>query len=79
MATSREVQVLAIATGVYVDTWSPGDGITRYRFASVPGSYFEWSSVTDTLATCLGARAALQFLLGVVAGRRLERRQKSKT
>lgn len=78
MATSQDVQMLTAAVNVYVDTWSPGDGITRYRFASVPGDYFEWSSY-DTLATCLGARAALQFLHGVVAGRRLEREQKSKT
>lgn len=79
MSTAKKVRKLAEAAGVYVDTWSPGDGITRYRFASVPGSYFEWSSVTDTLATCLGARAALQFLNGVIAGRRLERKQKSGT
>ncbi len=79
MATSTEVRELAKAAGVHVDTWSPGDGVTRYRFASAPGSYFEWSSVTDTLATCLGARAALQFLFGVRIGQRLERDQKSKT
>jgi hypothetical protein len=79
MATSKEVRKLAKGADVYVDTWSPGDGITRYRFAGVPGSYFEWSSVTDTLTTCLGARDALEFLHGVVAGRRLEREQKSKT
>lgn len=78
MATSKEVRELAIAADVYVDTWSPGDGITRYRFASVSGSYFAWYS-GGVLATCLGARAALQFLHGVVAGRRLEREQKSKT
>lgn len=79
MAMSKEVRELAQAAGVYVDTWSPGDGMTRYRFASAPGNYFAWSSVTDTLTTCLGARAALQFLHGVIAGRRLEREQKSKT
>ena len=79
MATSKEVRKLAEAAGVHVDTWSPGDGITRYRFAfPVPGSYFAWRSC-DVLATCLGARAALQFLHGVVAGRRLEREQKSET
>ncbi len=78
MASKKEVRELTIAARVYVDTWSPGDGMTRYRFANVPGDYFAWSSVTETLATCLGARDALQFLHGVVAGRRLEREQKSK-
>ncbi len=78
MAMSKEVRKLAKAAGVYVDTESPGDGVTRYRFASVPGDYFAWSAY-DSITTCFGARTALQFLYGVVVGRRLEREQKSKT
>jgi hypothetical protein len=78
MATSKEVRELAKAAGVYVDTRSPGDGVTRYLFASVPGGYSTWSPF-DTLAVHLGARAALQFLLGVQVGRHLEREQKSET
>ena len=78
MATSKEVQEAAEAAGVYVGTWSPGDGITRYRFASVPGSYSSWS-LCDMLATCLGASDALQFLHGVVVGQHLERNLKSRT
>ncbi len=78
MAAERNVRELAKAAGVLLSTWTPGDGTARYRFANVPGNYFSWSS-RDILATCLGARAALQFLHGVVAGRRLERGQKSET
>jgi len=74
MATAKDVRKLAEHAGVFVDTWAPGDGVTRYRFARVPGDYFSWSG-TDKLDTCLGARDALLFLRGVIAGRSLERVQ----
>jgi len=74
MATAKEVRKLAERAGVYVDTWSPGDGVTRYRVARVPGDYYSWSH-NDRLETCLGARDALLFLRGVHMGRALERSQ----
>jgi len=72
MAIAKDIRKLAEHASVYVDSWSPGDGVTRYRFARVPGSYFEWSSY-NILGTCLSAREARVFLAGVLAGRSLER------
>lgn len=78
MATKKDVLELTEQAGVYVDTWSPGDGVTRYRFASVPGCYFSWSHV-DTLATCLGARDAVTFLRGMLAGQHVQQQRSSRT
>lgn len=47
--------------GITVDTWSPGDGVTRYRFVTDIGlgdsSYFG-ASHNDILVTCLGVKEA---------------------
>lgn len=50
--------------GLYVAAWSPGDGVTRYRFiksrAGKPVSYF----ARDGIYTALGIAEAKTFLAG---------------
>ena len=36
--TRLETLATILPTGYYVDTWSPGDGMTRYRFFQAPKS-----------------------------------------
>lgn len=53
---------------VIVDTWSPGDGFTRYRFVKDTGlgdnSYFG-ASHNDILATCYGAKEAEMVVIAL--------------
>jgi hypothetical protein len=60
MTTEKEVQQEATRLGVPLSTYSPGDGITRYRFGGESNEYFASSAWT----TVLGARDALTWLAG---------------
>lgn len=51
--------------GFYVATYSPGDGVTRYRFFSEPSDYFGPAS---GLYTALGYKEATIWLNGAIAG-----------
>lgn len=51
--------------GLYVSAYSPGDGITRYRFYTTPKRFFHG----DGIFTALGKREALIFLRGIEIGR----------
>lgn len=62
MATGRYETLRNIAQGVglYVSTYSPGDGVTRYRFTFEDVDYF----ATDGIYTALGIAEAEAFVLG---------------
>ena len=55
--------------GLYVATWTPGDGLRRYRFFDRPSDYDEGHEIF----TALGRKEALAFLFGVAVGRTLKR------
>lgn len=66
--TANDVKRLAGACGVHIATWSPGDGMTRYRFVRIEGNttsldYFG-ASGSDVLGTCLGRSEAYTWLQG---------------
>lgn len=48
----------------YVSTYSPGDGVTRYRFSSESGDYFEMRKEF----TALGFKEAMAYAKGRVDG-----------
>ena len=56
----EELQRFARDANLYVATWSPGDGVTRYRFFDKPGnSYF---GPDNGVCTELGLKKAWKFL-----------------
>ena len=59
------VQEFAKVMGLHVSTWSPGDGVTRYRFHRTNEDYNSGNEVQ----TVLGRKAAMLFLRGVQVGR----------
>ena len=70
---SREVpmrdllETFGIPTGVplFVDSYNPGDGVTRYRFFTAATDYF----AGDGIFTALGRKQAVMFAKGFRAGR----------
>jgi hypothetical protein len=57
----------AARVGLHVRTWSPGDGVTRYRFfANAHNSYF---GPEHGIATVLGIAAAERWIAAYMAGR----------
>ena len=65
--TSRKNELRAVCTraGLFMDTYSPGDGVTRYRFMLKDMDYF----ATDGIYTALGRAEALTFARGFLEGR----------
>lgn len=63
MASS--VKSLAREVGLFVSTWSPGDGATRYRFHAEEADYNDGREVK----TVLGRKDALLWLSGYRAGK----------
>jgi hypothetical protein len=58
----QELQDYAKTAGLYVSTWSPGDGTTRYRFFDKPGNtYF---GPANGIYTALGLKDAWNYLYG---------------
>lgn len=79
--TRNDVNRLADACGVHVATWSPGDGMTRYRFTQHASGceagaatycgcldYFG-ASGSSNLGTALGVKEAYTWLQGFRAAR----------
>ena len=65
MSRLSELEDKARRAGLYVYTYSPGDGVTRYRFSREAGSdYFACRSVY----TALGLAEAHCFANGAVIG-----------
>ena len=62
--TRKELEHQAMVAGLYVAAYSPGDGVTRYRFFLTPRSYFQ----SDGLFTALGTREAMTFVRGFWEG-----------
>jgi hypothetical protein len=67
MATQKDVQAAAAQAGLNVRTYSPGDGVTRYRFfpKDDTSSYF---GPSNGIHTALGAKAAIEYAEGCVDG-----------
>ena len=59
---TRLTQLRAYAKdqGLHVATWSPGDGMTRYRFFDRPGN--SYSGPDNGICTELGLKAAWKYL-----------------
>lgn len=67
----RQMFELAERCKVHIATWSPGDGVTRYRFIdkrSEPHWQWDYFSTSHPLYTALGLREASVWLLGYSAG-----------
>lgn len=63
MTTVKQIENIANAYGLNLFTYSPGDGVTRYRFARQfdgQTSYFGG----DGIVTLLGRKEARLWLLG---------------
>lgn len=64
MSRSERLSRYLEDTGIGVREWSPGDGVTRYRFVWAGQSYFE----TDGLVTVLGYGNAQRVARGILIG-----------
>lgn len=64
MSRSERLTKYLSGTGIAVSEWSPGDGVTRYRFLFDGQTYFE----TDGIVTVLGYGNAQRVARGIRAG-----------
>jgi hypothetical protein len=69
----EELDRYAKMAGLYVRTYSPGDGVTRYRFFKLSGDAFDMETngyfgPDNGIFTCLGRKAAFTFVQGALAG-----------
>jgi len=62
--TRSELEEFCRENGFWVTTYSPGDGVTRYRFASDPGDYF----AVRADFTALGLKEATAYAIGRAHG-----------
>ncbi len=84
MARESEVKQKAKIVGVALRMYSPGDGVTRYRFfrivPAMKDTHFDYFGPFGSLDTVLGAKAALDWLeafhLGWLEGVRQHRAQR---
>jgi hypothetical protein len=59
--TRAALEATAARAGLSMDTWSPGDGVTRYRFFPFPsGDYFAHSH--QAIGTALGLKNAFKLV-----------------
>jgi hypothetical protein len=65
----QELRDYARTHGLTVETWSPGDGTTRYRFFDKPGASQTYFGPASGLYTALGLKEAWNYLYGYGAGR----------
>lgn len=65
MNRRRFLEDQATLVGLKVYTWSPGDGVTRYRFSLSPYGY----EADSGLFTALGLAEAFVWLKGYRSGR----------
>ena len=67
MSPDKSVQNILAGTNFYVRTYSPGDGITRYRFfRRVDGPMSDYFGPESGIYTALGAKEAHAFAWGLV-------------
>jgi hypothetical protein len=68
-----QLELEAQARGLTVRTWSPGDGITRYRFFRIadldPSKRQSYSGPKNGIETVLGFQAARWFIDAYGMGR----------
>ena len=64
--TRKELEYQAASTGLFMAAYSPGDGVTRYRFFLEPHDYFQ----SNGLLTARGTREAMAFVRGFREGGR---------
>jgi hypothetical protein len=60
----NELRYNASRVGLFIDSYSPGDGVTRYRFFLQPTDYF----AGDGIYTALGKKEAETFVNGFIQG-----------
>ena len=76
MTKRQELEETCREAGITFDTYSPGDGVTRYKFFREPGSgYF---GPHDGFHTSLGLSEALTFAEGYLLGRAARDKLKEK-
>ncbi len=61
----NELERAAGLVGLYVTTWAPGDGLTRYRFHTKPADYSDGSAIY----TANGRKEAIAFIKSYGIGR----------
>lgn len=66
MTRRQNLEQKAELVGLKVFTWSPGDGTTRYRFASIDSEGYDHM---DGFFTALGLHEAEVWLRGYALGR----------
>lgn len=66
MTRRQNLERKAEQVGLRVFTWGPGDGTTRYRFASIDAEGYDYE---DGYFTALGLHEAEVFLKGYALGR----------
>lgn len=64
----QELQDYAKSVGITVATWSPGDGVTRYRFFEKAGPGQTYFGPLSPMYTALGLKEAWNYLYGYGAG-----------
>lgn len=62
--TRTQLEYAARDVGLTVSTWSPGDGMTRYRFSDDGQDYF----ACQPLYTALGIAEAVTWFRGYASG-----------
>ncbi len=75
--TRNEMEERAEAMGVHVRTWSPGDGVTRYRFFTDPNN--DYFGPDSGLYTALGLKEAITFIRGWGEAKAHEHRREQRT
>lgn len=74
----NEMEQAAVAVGLSVTTWAPGDGVTRYRFfKKSPGTPYSDYHQGDGLYTALGRKDAMAFIAAYGKGRSARTNPKS--
>lgn len=71
MTDRKTMFELADRVGVHISTYSPGDGVTRYRFTdkrSEPEWNWDYFATSHPMYTALGLKEASTWLLGYAAG-----------
>jgi hypothetical protein len=64
----QELKDYAKGAGLTVETWSPGDGATRYRFFDEAGPNQTYFGPKSGIYTALGLKDAWNYLYGYAAG-----------
>ncbi len=74
----QELEEAARRVGLFVDTYSPGDGVTRYRFITRSDRDYFSASGSERVYTALGLKEAYAFLSGYGAGHSRRKRRRAR-